>query len=252
MANWSYICLKTRVNPVSLEPDQRGEYHRELLAWFATSQRNFPWRSRRDPYAILIAEKLLQQTAATAVVAKVYEDLLAAYPTVGQLGAATEEQLTELLHPLGLTYRAAELRKLAQQLVNQYDSQIPNTLKELLQLPGVGEYCARAVLSFAHNIDIAVVDTNVARLLYRLYALEGPLPANPARKKRLVVLADRLVPPGRSREYNLAVLDLCAQVCRPRRPECSECPINKVCSFGNRVIDGLRENPVVEVAATAE
>jgi A/G-specific adenine glycosylase len=218
---------------VPLESDRLDKYHRELLAWFATFHRSFPWRSSRDPYAILIAEKLLQQTAATATVAQVYEDLLAAYPTVRHLGAASVEQLTELFCPLGLTYRAAELRKLAQQLVSQHDCQIPNTMKELLQLPGIGEYCARAVLSFAYDLDFAVIDTNVARLLHRLYALEGPLPANPARKRRLVVLADDLVPSGRSREYNFAVLDLCAQVCRPRGPRCSECPIREFCLFGS-------------------
>jgi len=214
---------------LSLDPDRLDKYQRTLLAWFHEFRRSFPWRTRRDPYAILVAEKLLQQTKANATVARVYEELLATYPTVRSLGTAPIEQLTELLRPLGLTYRAAELRKLAQQIVDYHDGQTPTTLKELLKLPGIGEYCARAVLSFAYELDFAVIDTNVARLLYRMCSIDGPLPANPARKKVLTTLADSLVPPGRSREYNFAVLDLCAEFCRPRRPRCGECPIRQFC-----------------------
>jgi A/G-specific adenine glycosylase len=220
-----------------MEHDQLGQYHDKLLTWFSTHRRSFPWRLSTNPYAIMIAEKLLQQTAATGHVVRVYEAFLVSYPTVRHLSVASSQELEGLLGPLGFAYRAAELCRLAQYLVNHHDGQVPRTLKELDQLPGVGEYCARAVLSFAYEVDVAVVDTNVARLLYRLYGLEGALPANPARKKHLVALGDSLVPVGRSREYNFAVLDLCAQICRPKEPRCPECPISKSCSLGSRASD---------------
>jgi len=213
--------------------DWLEEYHQNLFAWSASHLRAFPWRSLRDPYAVMVAEKLLQQTAATATMSRVYETFLALYPSVHHLSEAIDENLTALLKPLGLAYRAAEMRGLAQYLVSHHNSEVPCTMSELLGLPGVGDYCARAVLSFAYDLDFAVVDTNVGRLLYRLFSLDGPIPVNPARKKSLVALADSLVPRGRSREYNFTILDLCAQICRPTRPKCLQCPILHVCSFEN-------------------
>jgi A/G-specific adenine glycosylase len=99
----------------------------------------------------------------------------------------------------------------------------------LIALPGVGDYSARAVLSFAFGEDVPIVDTNVARFLYRLCGLPGPMPANPARKRSLIELAGELVPAGRAKEFNLAILDLCAQICRPKNPLCTDCPVNLYC-----------------------
>jgi len=210
---------------------EKLEFQNRLLDWFERARRDFPWRSQSDPYAILIAEKLLQQTAARDVVVQAYEQFLHQYPTPHHLAAANVSDIEEIIKSLGLTYRAKELQAMAQELVAHYGGEVPRDLKELIALPGVGDYSARAVLSFAFGENVPIVDTNVARLLYRLYGIPGPLPANPARKKSLIELAGELIPAGQSRDFNLAILDLCAQICRPTDPTCPDCPIKVYCSY---------------------
>lgn len=210
------------------------EFQDNLLSWFEQARRDFPWRTQSDPYAILIAEKLLQQTAARGVLVEAYEQFLKRYPTPQRLAAASLPDLEEIVRPLGLAYRAKELHAMAQELVARHNGQVPRNLEDLLTLTGVGDYCARAVLSFAFGADVAIVDTNVARFLYRLYGIRGALPANPARKKSLIKLARALVPAGRSKEFNLAILDLCAQICRGTEPICSDCPVQAYCAYGTK------------------
>lgn len=215
-----------------LNPESRFGLGWTLIEWARGASRIFPWRVTNDPYAVLIAEKLLQQTAARDVVVRVFQTLLNKYPAPKDLSMAHLDQLEELIRPLGLVYRARELRALAEVLVRDFNSQVPENEQLLLSLPGVGNYAARAVLSFAFAEDVAVVDTNVARFLHRIYAIQGPMPKNPARKSSLLQLADQLVPAGSSKNYNLAVLDLCAQICLPHRPLCSICPVKSYCAFG--------------------
>jgi len=206
------------------------------MAWFECNQRRFPWRDTSDPYAVLLAEKLLQQTAAREVVKNAFVELLNLHPTPASLARADIHSVQNVLAPLGFQYRAQELLNLANTIVDEHGGSVPSTLPELKKLPGVGEYIARAVLSYAYGLDVPVVDTNVARFLYRVFNLPGRLPANPARKKSLISLAAALVPQGRSRDFNLAVLDLCALVCRPSNPLCSTCPILQQCAHGRRTL----------------
>lgn len=214
--------------------DNKIDFQERLLAWFEQAQRNFPWRSQSDPYAILITEKLVQQTAARDVVIQAYEQFLRQYPTPQHLAGANLLDLEEIIRPLGLNYRARELIAMAQELVARHNGEVPQNLKELLALSGVGDYCARAVLSFAFGQDVPVVDTNVARFLHRLYGISGHLPTNPARKKSLIELAGTLIPAGRSKNFNLAILDLCAQICKPTNPACSVCPVQVYCAYGTK------------------
>jgi len=213
------------------------EIQRRLLDWFHLSGRQFPWRQTRNPYAVLLAEKLLQQTVVREDVIHAYNNLLAAYPTPIALAEADTEDIRDIIQTLGLHYRAQELVVLAQQICEKYDGYIPRDFKSLISLFGVGDYIARAVLCFAFGQDVPVVDTNVARILYRLFELSGPMPANPARKRSLIELAGSLVPTGQSREFNLAMLDLGALVCKTSAPECALCPIASVCELGVSVIE---------------
>lgn len=207
------------------------EIQTRLLSWFRVSSRQFPWRETRDPYAILLAEKLLQRTAVREGVVRAYEDLLAAYPTTATLAKADVESIQTTIQSLGLHYKAQELVTLARAISEKHGGYIPQDLKSLLALPGVGDYTARAVLCFAFGQDVPIVDTNIARILYRLFGLPGPVPANPARKRSLVELAGSLVPNGQSREFNLAMLDLGALVCRASGPHCTECPVQQLCTY---------------------
>lgn len=202
-----------------------------LLDWFERKGRNFPWRSQSSPYAVLIAEKLLQQTAAIDKLAEAYNRIVNTYPTPGLLAGADISTLEDIIQPLGLRYRAKELRDMANELIARHNGEVPRDLKKLIGLSGIGDYAARAVLSLAFGEDIPVVDTNVARFLYRMFGLQGPLPSNPARKRTLTELAGGLIPKGRAREFNLALLDLCAKICKPNKPQCLECPVQMHCAY---------------------
>jgi DNA (cytosine-5)-methyltransferase 1 len=215
--------------------DQITRIQTRLLTWFELNQRDFPWRKTTNPYKIIIAEKLLQQTAATSAVTAAYSELLRDYPTIKELADAKTKDLERVIAPLGLVYRAKELRNLAIYLMAKNSGEIPRSLQELRSLPGLGDYSARALLSFAFGMDVPIVDTNVARLLYRLFGISEPMPQNPARSKRLLTLSGRLVPSGRAREFNLACLDLCSLVCKAREPKCSKCPLVDVCHYGRNV-----------------
>jgi DNA (cytosine-5)-methyltransferase 1 len=204
-----------------------------LLDWFKKNQRSFPWRETRDPYKVLLAEKLLQQTAAREKVVAAYNEIVDLYPNVEALAMAQPGQLKPIIAPLGFAYRAEELPRLAHEILNRDHSEIPTTLNELLDLPGIGDYSARAVLAFAHNQDVPIVDTNVTRFLYRIYGITEPLPNNPARNKRLIEMAQTLIPEGNARDFNLAVLDLCSSVCKIKNPTCDKCPVQSYCLSRN-------------------
>jgi A/G-specific adenine glycosylase len=202
-----------------------------LLDWYAANQRSFPWRNTNNPFEVLLAEKLLQQTKARDIVVSIYTDLLSKYPTAQALMNATVEDLREIIQPLGFAYRASEIRQMAAEIVESHGGEVPSNLKELLNLTGVGDYCARAVLSFVYNQDVPIVDINIARFLHRLCGIEKTLPANPARKKYLRSLATQLLPENGSRDFNLAMLDFCAAVCTSQNPKCYACPLKELCAY---------------------
>ena len=209
------------------------EVHRKSLKWFHANGRQFPWRRTRNPYFVLLAEKLLQQTAAGTHVVASYKALTHRYPTIRSLARSQSPRLKSILKPLGLGYRAEELVRLSRAIVADHGSTIPKNYRQLVDLPGVGEYIARAVMSFAFQLDTPVVDTNIARLLHRYFGLQFPVSKNPARSRRLTTLAGNLVPPHRSREFNLALLDICAAYCLPSKPRCSGCPLSSSCHYAS-------------------
>lgn len=218
--------------------DREIEIQNRLLKWFDNNQRKFPWRETYDPYAVLIAEKLLQQTSANETVIAAYQKLLSCYPTINALAQARPEEIEPIITPLGFKYRAAELPRLAQEIVLRHAGHIPNDLDQLLHLPGVGDYIARAVLCFGYGQNVPIVDTNVARFLYRLFGLSRPLPSNPARKHSLIDQASNLVPNKNARKFNLAILDLCAKICIVSNPDCTNCPLREVCDYGTTSTNG--------------
>lgn len=201
-----------------------------LLAWFRQSGRDFPWRRTRDPYRTLVAEFLLQQTAARGVVA-VYEAFTLRYPSASAASEATEQDIVRLLKPLGLTHRARTLKRALNTITDIHGGAVPGTLPDLLRLPGVGPYSARAVMCFSYGADLAVVDVNVVRVMDRVFGLQATT-TRPHRDWRLWAQVDELIPPGAGRVFNLAVLDLAATICVPRSPKCRDCPVLRVCTFG--------------------
>lgn len=216
--------------PKSLQQN-KSKLQKLLLDWYAANRRDFPWRNTNNPFEVLLAEKLLQQTKARNIVVVIYTDLLAKYPTPQALVNAKEEELRKMIQPLGLVYRASEIIQMATEIVELYSGEVPSNLEDLLSLTGVGDYGARAVLSFAYNQNVPIVDTNVARFLHRLCGIDDPLPTNPARKKYLLDLASELLVENRARDFNFAILDFCAAVCEPRVPQCHMCVLRKICTY---------------------
>jgi A/G-specific adenine glycosylase len=207
------------------------EFAKAILHWFQIEGRDFPWRETRDPYKILLAEKLLQQTSVRESLIKLYITLTEKFPTSNHLADADIEELRVFIQPLGLHYRARDLILMACDIKERFGGNVPVELDQLLSLYGVGEYSARAVLSFAYGKNVAVVDTNVARILYRVYGILEKFPSNPARSRKLIELASNIVPPQKSKEFNWAMIDLGSKVCKPKKPLCEECPLIRLCNY---------------------
>ena len=213
-----------------------------ILEWAATHLRDYPWRhAGRTAYEVLVAEMLLKRTTATAA-AKVYEDFLRQFPSPLSLAEARISSVALTLSRVGLQQqRARSFKALADHLMVTEMGQIPATLPQLLEVPGLGPYSARAILSFGHGVPAAIVDTNVERLLHRIFL--STLPERPSQRV-VQELADQILPTIDHRDYNLALLDLGATVCRYVEPQCEECPLNAVCDYRSQYSAGLvRELP---------
>lgn len=211
-----------------------------LLVWFEERQRDLPWRRTRDPYAIWVAEVMLQQTQ-VATVRPYYQRFLERFPTVQALAEAELDAVLALWQGLGYYARARNLHQAARIVVARYGGEIPADYKALRALPGVGEYTATALLSIAFGQDYAVLDGNVRRVLCRLldYA-EGFTSARAQRALR--AWGEALLPKGQAGAYNQAMMDLGATVCLPREPLCGECPLQPYCLARERGVE--RERPV--------
>ena len=197
-----------------------------MLAWSRTHGRSFPWRERRDPYAILIGEVLLQRTRGENV-APVYDEFLGRWPEPANLARARESSIASVIRPLGLAKRAPMLRDLGRALVSRGSTQLTDPA-ELLSLPGVGPYTAHAVLVFAMDRTLPLVDWVIARVLRRYFGLKES--RRPNADGELWALAARLARPSRARDLWLATLDFAAAVCRPT-PICAGCPLESSCAY---------------------
>lgn len=194
-----------------------------LLAWWEAERRDLPWRRTRDPWAVLVSELMLQQTQVVRVVSR-WHRFLERFPTPAACAAAGVGAVVEEWAGLGYNRRAVSLHRCAAGVVEHHGGSLPDDLDALLALPGIGPYTARAVLAFAFERDVAVVDTNVGRILARTSGRR--LGAREAQD-----LADRLVPEGEGWAWNQAMLDLGATVCAKRAPTCVRCPVAGTCAW---------------------
>ena len=195
-----------------------------MLAWGIPRLRDLPWRRTRDPWLVLVSEVMLQQTQARRVIPK-WESFGAAYPTPRECAAAPLGDVLRLWQGLGYPRRARDLHGAAGLIAARHEGEVPDDLDALVALPGVGACTARAVLAFAFGRDVAVVDTNIARVLARTAGARLTRAAAQAS-------ADRLVPDGHGWVWNQALMDLGATVCRPL-PRCGHCPLAATCAWGS-------------------
>jgi A/G-specific adenine glycosylase len=191
----------------------------DLLAWAQESRRDLPWRRTRDPWAVLVSELMLQQTQVSRVASR-WAEFLERFPTPAACAEASVGDVVRAWAGLGYNRRAVSLHRTAVIVVERHRGRLPAELPALLALPGVGPYVARAVLVFAFEADIGVLDTNAARVMAR--AIAGRRIATRAEAQ---ALTDSLVPAGTGWAWNQAVLDLGALICTRRRPDCDRCPL---------------------------
>jgi A/G-specific adenine glycosylase len=196
-----------------------------ILSWYRAHGRDLPWRHTRDPYRILVAEVMLQQTQVDRVLPK-YEQWLSAFPSLASLAEAPTAEVIRLWAPLGYNSRAVRLQAIARQCVADFGGGMPASFDELRQLKGVGRYTAGAIACFAYEQPVTFWDTNVRRVLSRLF--RGPDAQLP--EAELEALAAQALPQGDAYDWHQALMDLGATICLARNPRCDVCPAMDVCA----------------------
>ena len=211
----------------------KQEFSKKLLEWWKENKQDFPWRNTKNPYKILVAEMLLRKTTAKQV-NKLFEKFLLAYPTPKKLSKATHKKLVFLLKPLGMEHiRSQQLKKMAIHIFEKYNGKIPDNEEELTKLPGIGKYSANSILSIIYHYDVPMVDVNAIRITQRVFSYESP-------KKRLrddMIIwkfIEDLIPKGKSRDFNLSLIDFAHKVCLIRNPRCSSCILSVLCDYNNK------------------
>ncbi|PYP49689.1 MAG: adenine glycosylase [Gemmatimonadetes bacterium] len=224
----------------------RTAFTRKLLAWWARAARDLPWRNTRDPYRVLVSEFMLQQTQVSRV-AEYYPRFIERFPDLETLANAKPRAVREQWDGLGYYARASNLHALAKAVTRRHDATLPSEPAELIKLPGIGPYTAGAVASFAYEKPVPAVDTNVARVIARVFigmrdnrgtnasrishpASRFPHPAS----RQIWELTRALVPKDGKRawRFNQAIMELGALICVARKPRCPECPVRAVCRTG--------------------
>jgi A/G-specific adenine glycosylase len=223
-------------------PAERQRFRRNLLAWYRRNGRDLPWRMTDDPYHILVSEVMLQQTQVDRVLPK-YHEWLGKYPTLEMLAEARPDDVSETWYPLGYNIRPKRLQSIAQQAVAHHDGRLPSDHETLLSFKGIGAYTAGAIRSFAFHERAAILDTNVARVLYRIFVgakrVKGTNRASGAKsatglkshamKKHLWAVSEAVLPFKHAFDFNQAIMDFGALHCSARKPLCAACPMMRFC-----------------------
>ena len=212
--------------PVPVPADRR-RFRQRLLTWYGRHGRDLPWRKTDDPYHILVSEIMLQQTQVDRVLPK-YAEWLDKYPSMEVLAEAPEQDVTKTWYPLGYNIRPKRLQSIARESVAKYGGQLPSDEATLLSFKGIGAYTAGAIRSFAFRERAAILDTNVARVLFRVFVAKGD-PKSHAMKQHLWKISETVMPYRQVFDFNQALMDLGAMICVARNPKCPVCPMAKSC-----------------------
>ena len=219
---------KKRKKAVTLPgSDRRQWFRRRLLAWYRQHGRDLPWRETRDPYSVLVSEIMLQQTQVDRVLPK-YKEWLLLYPTFAALAEADEREVIRTWYPLGYNIRPRRLQAIARESVERFDGTLPDDEETLLSFKGIGAYTAGAVRSFAFGKRAAILDTNVARVLFRVFVGRGDARTH-AMKNNLWTLSRAVLPHRHVYDFNQALMDFGATVCAARAPRCESCTMRRGC-----------------------
>ena len=219
---------KAAAPPPLPAPADRRRFRRRLLEWYRRNGRDLPWRQTTDPYHILVSEVMLQQTQVDRVLPK-YAEWLTKYPTLEALATADEADVSQTWRPLGYNVRPRRLHAIARESVARYGGSLPSDEATLLSFKGIGEYTAGAVLSFAFGQRAAILDTNVARVLFRIFIGRGAPKAH-AMRRHLWNVSRTVLPRRHVFDFNQALMDFGATLCTARKPQCLLCPMREGCA----------------------
>jgi len=219
------MAKKRKPLPLPAPPDRR-RFRQRLLTWYRRHGRDLPWRKTDDPYHILVSEIMLQQTQVDRVLPK-YAEWLEKFPSLHALAEAPEGDVTQTWRPLGYNIRPKRLQSIAREAVARYDGKLPADEETLLSFKGIGQYTAGAIRSFAFRERAAILDTNVARVLFRVFITKGD-PKSHAMNKHLWSISASVLPRDVF-DFNQALMDFGAMVCSARNPKCPVCPMSKGC-----------------------
>ncbi|CAN5899758.1 A/G-specific adenine glycosylase [soil metagenome] len=198
-----------------------------ILLWFDRNIRDLPWRRSRDPYQVLVSEVMLQQTQVDRVI-PYFQRFLAQFPTVYDLAAAPTAEVIRLWAGLGYNRRAVNLQRTARVIVDEHTGQFPREMETMKGLPGIGDYTAGAIACFAFEQDVSFLDTNMRRVIERVFFGAEP-DKSVSRNKAVREKASRLMPAGDSWRWNQALIEFGALQCTARKPLCVVCPIQAYC-----------------------
>jgi A/G-specific adenine glycosylase len=210
-------------------PAARRQFRDRLLRWYRRHGRDLPWRKTDDPYHILVSEVMLQQTQVERVLPK-YAEWLEKFPNFETLAEAPDEVVATAWYPLGYNVRPRRLQAIAREAVARYGGQLPSDQETLLSFKGIGAYTAGAIRSFAFRERAAILDTNVARVLFRVFVAKGDPKAHQTRR-RLWQISEALVPIKHAFDFNQALMDFGATMCVARNPRCLVCPMAASCAW---------------------
>jgi A/G-specific adenine glycosylase len=205
----------------------RKNIQKKLLKWFEKNGRDLPWRKTRDSYAIWVSEIMLQQTQVATII-PYYQKFLKSFPTVRHLAKANLSKVLKVWEGLGYYSRARNLHRASQIILRNFRGKVPDTLKDLLNLPGIGRSTAGAILSFAFDKEAAILDGNVKRVLSRLFVVSGN-PVGGKTESLLWQISESLIPKGFPNPFNQALMDLGSILCTPKHPQCPRCPLRHLC-----------------------
>lgn len=215
------------------DPSERIPFFQNvLLRWFGKNGRHYPWRKENDPYRILVAESMLQRTKVDQVL-PVYSEFISKFPSVNALSSANVDEISIFVRRLGLLWRSRRMLDMAKHIVSKYNGKIPNNRKQLLLIPGIGDYIADAMISFAFGGRRIIIDSNVVRLVSRMFGFE--LKGEMRRNRQFIDFCQNLsqdIRPSDIRKFNYALIDHAAAICRPT-PLCVKCPLAERCHYFN-------------------
>jgi A/G-specific adenine glycosylase len=217
-----------------------AKFRKCLLVWAEQNMQQYPWRFLNDPYAILVAEFMLHRTQ-TRQVQPIFEKFIGEYPTLSDYAQADSDRVAALLHSLGLHWRTQAMMNALSEMWRTY-GEVPVDYEKLTSIRGIGQYIAGATICFSRNERITLIDSNIVRVVGRVFGLNL---AGEARRKRSVIAAiTEVCDPVQPRTFYYALIDLAHSICTPQRPDCQRCPLLEVpCAYGTYRTSGDDREP---------